>query len=304
MIPPPIFGKTFQCSGNDCLYRDHEGRRVVADIEGSGEFRVDCSNESQVTVFCDESLSHLLHGSFSQSLVVATTGQDPVVTTTGHPWEESGETKRDVHEGSGGVIAADGSPLFIDGDSRPLYWVPGQFPVPVWREVRGGVFDFVSAPFFEQGIDQWTIEDVSQEKDRAWKVQSLSQIVSLKSTFQDGSEWTAPCASHLNDASWNVTLPPHAIALRLEKLYDQFHGRQRVRVLLDGEAVGVWYQPEEDRLHRWGRSSYVQRLLPSFHPRTVRISLSPPAGVPLWSVAKMKVSVLLPKEKGHSPVYP
>jgi len=95
--------------------------------------------------------------------------------------------------------------------------------------------------------------------------------------------------SHLNEASFTVQTPTETEGLILVKIYDRFHGRQRARVLVDGTDTGIWYEPHQDRTHRWAWGYYgipKEHLKPN---ETQTITIDPPSGTPLWSVGRIEV---------------
>src|SRR5687767_1864515 len=59
----------YRFSGEDCLYRDHRGRRVIADLEGAGVFCIE-EAEPPVLTFADERQSDMFQGSYLENLTV------------------------------------------------------------------------------------------------------------------------------------------------------------------------------------------------------------------------------------------
>ncbi|MBL8087508.1 MAG: hypothetical protein JNM85_05475 [Chthonomonas sp.] len=91
---------------------------------------------------------------------------------------------------------------------------------------------------------------------------------------------------HLGRLEWVLEVPERCNGLRLARLYDRFHGRQRARVLIDGEEIAWWYEPEEDRIDRWAVSVLDVRCWLS---GPVNLTLDPPAGATLWDFAALAV---------------
>ena len=90
-----------------------------------------------------------------------------------------------------------------------------------------------------------------------------------------------------------MAIDPTNQGVILEKWFDQFHGRQRARVFVDGEWVGWWYEPRENRKNRWAVSRFGIPESFTSGKSMVRIRVEPPAGVPLWSVSRIDVICLV-----------
>lgn len=138
-------------------------------------------------------------------------------------------------------------------------------------------------------LDAFDFGDADALKARGFQVQNMSKLSRLSSTFSDGVAREGYVASHLNRATWRLAVPENCNGLILRKLYDRFHGRQRARVLIDGEFKGYWYEPKEDRVNRWGMSDFGLELSGPSRARTIEITIDPPPGTPLWSVSRVEV---------------
>lgn len=122
-----------------------------------------------------------------------------------------------------------------------------------------------------------------------FRVQNMSEVLSITSTFADGQNHESKVASHLNAASFRCFIPPSCNGLLLRKTYDRFHGRQRARVLVDGVPSGWWYEPVEDRNHRWGVGFFGIGEEFVRGKDQINITIDPPAGAPLWSFSRLEV---------------
>ena len=221
---PAAFRRAFEYASTDCLYRDHLGRRIVGDFEGTG-----------------------------------------VVTVAENVQIES--------DGRGSSPRFDQYVLAIADDGvETKFEVQSELP-DLNLEVRQ--------------IQSWGIEDAAELARIGFVVQNMSKLRVLASNFADGSPRLASVASHLNAASWTVPISPIAVGLRLRKVYDRFHGRQRARVLIDGQFATWWYEPEENRSARWAISEIGFTIEPGRD--SVTVTIDPPAGAPLWSVSEMTV---------------
>lgn len=280
----------FPFSAGSCLYRDHHGRRVVADAEGPGEFSIETA-DSRLLVIRDETAASEFQGRFDSSLTVI--GSEDArgtvwIARCHHPLE--GEPVRvDLPFRGSGWLLESGSVLEVDesGRSTPSR---GPFPLPFFRSIRGeGDALLVPSSSECRLLDAWDIGDAAALSSRSFRVKNMSEVFPLASTFDNGRRSEAMVASHLNTASWQVEVPERCRGLRLRRLYDRFHGRQRARVLVDGAFAGWWYEPLEDRQRRWGWSWFG---IPPELVRcgaTVELGIDPPAGTPLWSVSRMEV---------------
>lgn len=278
-------------SGNECLYTDHNGMRVVADIEGSGRFEIKGEVEIHIdgekgveAVFTEHLLVLAHHG--VECEVLALLGPDP---GKGRSVKVS-----DTVEGCGWVTAS-GAPLEIDSN-RVLVEPPSpHFPIPYFQSVKSdGEFRVCRDKGATTRVtDCFDTSDLAALKQRDWKVQNGSDLFDLKSLFSDGSEHEAMHMSHLNTASWTVKIPRENDGLVLRKLYDRFHGRQRARVLVDGRHAGWWYEPEQDRSARWAWATFGVPKELTHGKSEVRLSIDPPAGVPLWDVSRLEILAIL-----------
>lgn len=203
----------------------------------------------------------------------------------------SSQTGRSAHRGScsggGWVVGAEG-PLRVDG--RPEFAPRPSLsaPVPFLMLAEAESLEIAPRAFRARLIDRFAIDDEQALTARGFRVQNISDRTTLSSTFNDGTAHTAAVASHLNTAFWKLTIPAGTHAVLLAKTFDRFHGRQRARVLINGQHAGWWYDPFEDRTHRWGVSEF---MVPSAlcSEGEHEIAVDPVAGSPLWSVSAIEV---------------
>lgn len=283
--------REFLFEGDRALAVDPWGRRWLADVEGAGRFAIEA--ECSVDVSVDGRPSDLREGWFRDVLTVtaAQPGRSCVRTLTGiHSGEALPDDGAAVPDGAWrgrGWLVSARTLQSVDGRPSPLP-VPG-FPVPVFAEAvgEGMVIGAQAKPVSR--IDHFRIDDVAARKARDLKVQNLSDIGWLVAPDEFGDSREGPVASHLNTMSWSIEVPAAVTGLRIRKRYDRFHGRQRARVLVDGRPVGWWYEPVQDRVRRWASADFGFPIGCSREPRVVRISVDPPAGVPLWSVGELEV---------------
>lgn len=291
----------FRYLGTDRLYTDHQGRRVVVDVEGSGIARL---------ITCDPSVSLIRSGPegpefakvFANGLIVLAegSGEVSVQILKGRNEPVDGVTIEvcGFFKGCGWVVGAEAG-FSVDERHEPAPPASNEFPVPFFRGVSGlGQLTVALAPDRVcVRSDGLSIADEAALKSHDFKVQNMSRISTLDSCFSDGTPMTASIASHLNAASFTMATPPDNDGLILRKTYDRFHGRQRARVFVDGQFAGWWYEPGEDRGSRWHVSDFGVGAALTAGKSLVRITVEPPAGVPLWSVSTVELFAL----RAHQP---
>lgn len=297
LLDPAAQTSHFSFLGKECLYRDHRARRVLADAEGKGRFRLEAAPKG-TTIEVDGTACAATSGEFQNSIVVTSLeeGEASIRISIGAQFEFSKADLRtgSFFEGSGWIVGGTAG-VMVDSSHE---WSPepvAGFAVPFFEGFVGQAeVQFLTAQREKvRIIDQFRISDLNALREREWAVQNMSRLFELTSEFADGDPFEGVHASHLNAASWNMTIPKEAIGLILRKLYDRFHGRQRARVLLDGRAVGTWYCPLQDRTRRWAWSRFGFALDRVADSPTVRLTVDPPAGAPLWDVSEIQVLAIL-----------
>lgn len=286
---PQEVGRRF----NGHLYRDHNGASLVADVEGSGVYKV---HSAHAAVIVDEgqpfACGDFTDGSFSTSLVVLGEEADVSVLLGSAEWPSGGETLSLPVVGSGYLLQ--GEDVVID-QSIVSRSCPSGTALPFFNSLEGtgAVRVALTGGSRLVEVDRWQIDTAALQAERQFSSQNLSATSVLRSAFSSGEVFEGTVASHLNAVSWTVHLPAGAQGLRLRKTYDRFHGRQRARVLIDGRFAGWWYEPEEDREQRWGEAEFGVAAGLVEGKSVVRMTIDPPAGAPLWSVSEMKVFAVI-----------
>jgi hypothetical protein len=146
-----------------------------------------------------------------------------------------------------------------------------------------------------QLVDSFDFSDPAELKARSGSVKNASDTYQLDSSFSDGHRQIVQHRSHLNTAKWTCPIPPENQGIRIRKLYDRFHGRQRARMLIDGQLAGWWYEPEEDRSHRLAWATFGVEAGLTRGKSSLEISVDPPPASPLWDVSCYEVLALLPR---------
>jgi len=288
----------FRFFEEDRLYTDHEGRRVIVDVEGSGIMRLVASDPPVLTVRSDsEDLKFVPPFSDGAIVLAIGSGEVNVQVSKGRtePVEGGSIRFKGNFYGCGWVVAA--SDRFTVDDRHELAPMPtDHFPIPFFRHVKGlGTWSIIPAPSLICTLsDSFSIGDEEDLKAREFKVQNLSAVSHLDSEFSDGAPLVASVASHLNAATFRVAIPADNVGVILRKTYDRFHGRQRARVFVDGVFAGWWFEAGEDRKRRWHISDFGVEAALTDGKSTVEITIDPPAGVALWSVSRYEVFALRP----------
>lgn len=276
--------------GDECLYRDHHGRRVLADAEGSGEVAVKGSRFTVLTPTQEIEGSGEARLAFNEGILVVFDGSGRVqveVQKDAAPHTEPVEEVTGLAEGCGWFWP--GSGCYADG-SHGAY-LPG-VAYPFFRSVAGPASVLREDSVKCVVADAFDVSDEPALKERGWTVKNASELYGLDSTFPDGFPHTAEHLSHLNTAQWTSSIPGPNTGIRLRKLYDRFHGRQRARVMIDGRFAGWWYEPEEDRRHRWAWSEFGVDPTFTEGKSSVEITIDPPPASPLWDVSRYEVWAL------------
>jgi hypothetical protein len=288
----------FRYFGTDRLYTDHDGRRVIVDVEGFGIMRLVAAESPVLSVRWEGEPQEFTSDFTNGSIVLAIGSGDicvQVIKGRTEPAQGGSIRASGNYYGCGWVIGA--SSEFIVDDRHDFAPPPSeQFPVPFFRSIKGhGNWSIIPDASVTCGlVDSFSVHDDEALKARGFNVQNISRISTLESEFADGTKFTHPVASHLNACEFTAFIPADNEGLVIRKTYDRFHGRQRARVFVDGSFAGWWYEPGEDRVRRWHVSDFGIAAELTEGKSEVRIVVDPPAGVALWSIAKYDLFALRP----------
>lgn len=293
MIFPGTWGEWRTVKSGAVPARDHRGRAVYLDVEGRGV--VACAlpgvhlivdgwpAPAPKAAFAREAMAvgqalgdghvYACVGSFS----LPTEGVEPVAAT--NPC------------GAGWVVGS--SDRFeVDDRQEPQLDASADWPIPFWSHVKGEVQVIQTHPYRVVLLDRWTPDDLFA-KPRRIEVQNMSDIETLESTFANGAPRTAAVAYHLNAMHLTLEVPEGAVGLMLRRTGDRFFGRQRARVLINGEARAIWYDGWQDRARRWFVSTLPLPLDKPASSGSVRLSIDPPAGSPLFSFSELEAFAVM-----------
>jgi hypothetical protein len=195
--------------------------------------------------------------------------------------------------GRAGWALVGGTAFELDGSRERIIW-PGP---PIWMpfyDSAEGAKEVRSEPWRLQTVLALRPDDAEGLAAADWWARNSSRPEPLDSQFADGTPRIAMRAAHLNEAAFTAVLPHGAEGLRLRKIYDRFHGRQRARVLVDGAAAGWWHLPRQRRDRRWAAADFfIPRGLIAGR-KEVRIQIDPPASVPLWDWSELQAAAIMP----------
>lgn len=281
--------RRFAFADADALYRDHRGKRIVADWSGPGFVHVVRSDVAlQINGGrLDPGLFHR----FAEFAVISAEGNGDVdlSLSTSHSSTQysSGEALLEVH-GCGYVLSSDAG-FEVDGNGEQLFSIEG-VPVPFFQSVSS------ARPMKVAQSPNATMKSLlcgSIDEPDLWAavgttIRNSSSIGMLESEFENGRPARKPIASHLNEFEFTIDVGERCQGLRILKTYDRFHGRQRARVLIDGQYVGEWYEPVQNRIRRWGAGAFGFEFT-SPTSGELRLTIDPVAGSPLWSVSELQV---------------
>ena len=278
-------------SGNECLYRDIAGRRVVGDFEGHGSISVQSELDVQMNGLRIASQQVEFEG--GATLTTLDKGLVQVVMANDAPtldWANAVEMDS-VTSGCGWYVSHDPA-CHADSSHAPG---PVGIPLPFFEGLVGRAQVILEQSVQVQKIDSFNVWDELALKSRHWKVRNVSEVFALDSRFPDGTPFLGRHVSHLNTARWHVELPEGNLGIRIRKLYDRFHGRQRVRVMVDGAPAGWWYLPEEDRANRWAWASFGVDPALTYGKTVLEIAIDPPPASPLWDVSRYEILAIMPR---------
>lgn len=194
-------------------------------------------------------------------------------------------------DGMGWVLAEECS-IWLDGNPSPVT-VPehiGPLFLPFWNGFRCDKprpwirIPWSLAPLFD-----------SKDEERSLIFEKASAEETLTALDAAGRRRTDSSRSVLGRASFHIYVPTEADHLILRRSYDAFHGMQRARILVNGEMICWWHQPEESRESRWAQDDLILPVLQDDRGQKVEISIEPPAGAPLFSIARIECWATIPQ---------
>lgn len=265
------------------LYRNVQGKRVVCDLEGKGN--LNCLGS------VPEDL--LLRTEPSVEMTTESTALDWGWMAVRNIPDNSGCSSSITSSSDGfGWVTASDCLLELNNDSRRVSIAPnfGNLTLPFWN----GFTSDRPLPYSSFAAERLLLADFCPSDRQAadqhrFAVERASQVEKLEATNGRGEFISGLVFSHLNRASWDVTIPENGRILIIERTFDAFHGLQRARVFFDNEFVGWWHCIIQDRVNRWATDSCHLRLEHNHRGRKIRVTLDPPAGVPLFSLGCLRV---------------
>lgn len=285
----PAQARVFTWGERERLYQHTSGARVLADWDGPGRMEVFTSPED-TWIETEQGASPVAHSVFEvgEYAVVysAQAGPFHAIARSGAEAPEAGWEKSSTPlEGAGWVMS--GVPGLVV-DDKPVSLAAG-VPLPYWRSCRAADKMSVVAGQPLTLLDRFLISDPDALKERRWTAQNMSDTFPLASRDFLGEMLEGIHAAHLNVARWEMELPFCCSALLIRKIYDQFHGRQRARVMVNGDFAAWWYEPAEDREQRWASSQVVFSSPHLASPGPITLSIDPPSGTALWDVSQYEI---------------
>lgn len=292
MLAPTIQSelRRFAFKKNEALRRDAQGHRVVADVEGPAILTL-LHAETPVTHHSGErivpgqelSLGLDAYAEFlaeGEGMVETLVQRGPIPTAL-----PPGVEGTNFH-GVGWLTEWDGLAAVVPaGQLMPYRGRPMPFLLHAAAPDGGRAVMCDDVEMVH--VASLAPDEPDTLKAVGFSAKNLSAVETLKWRGGEDKPMTLAVASHLNQATFTVEAPPGCMGLLICQRYDRFHGVQRVRVLANGEFVGWWYEPVQNRDLRWGSKQFGIPLDGVGGP--VEITLDPPAGAPLWSFGPTKV---------------
>lgn len=265
------------------LYRTARGRRVVCDLEGYWHCQVFGRPPDDLAVAAEDCLL-ITTKSLSEDWGWAALRcrPEPALTFDGLGDSAAGQ----------GWVRAEDCTLELNNDLHPVK-IPiafGPVILPFWNGfLADKALQYVSLNSKMVELASFIPPTGEGSLEVNFKVQRASQVVVLEAGNGRGEIISAPVFSHLNRASFTLALPADTDTLVLQRRFDAFHGLQRARVFFDDAFMGWWHSPRQNRVNRWAVDSCHFKARPEQRDKTIRITLDPPAGVPLFSLSQIQV---------------
>lgn len=276
---------SFDFAAGDCLYKNHRGHRVLTDVEGRGSIRIFLpDHESLVNVEIDGSLVPFGMGEFRFERFVTVSSS------------EEGAFRSSVLVGAAGPFGSEllrscecsgwltGGSAVLDG---VLTTVGGmEYPAPFFFscDPLAGASGVFGPPYVASLLASASCRDLVGLAELGFVVQNQSKVNEVVPAVGDPFS----VVYQLNRSSFTVEVPPGTVGIRLVRVGDGFHGRQRARVFCNGKFVGWWYEPVQNRVARRQETSFSFEL-PVGCSGPVELVLDPPAGAPLWSFSSLEI---------------
>lgn len=161
----------------------------------------------------------------------------------------------------------------------------------------GGAVLYYSWPLRMEETDEFVLADHASRETHSANLRNVSEGEALVSEFE--GRWCATRVkdtvySSLGKTEFDLRIDPANQGVKLRRRFDHFHGRQRARVLVDGQLVGTWFTVEENTAHRWAERDFFLPERYTNGKSRIRITIDPPASSPLFSHARYWALCLLP----------
>lgn len=161
----------------------------------------------------------------------------------------------------------------------------------------GGVLYYYVGGARYQPTDEVSLSDPISRDAHNVKFAQVSEVQELVSRFEGrwvGTEVTGSGYSSLGPVEFDLEIDPDNVGVKLRRRFDQFHGRQRARVIVDGKPVGMWYIAEENTVNRWAERDFFIPASFTQGKSTIHITIDPPASSPLFSHSSYSAFSLVP----------
>ena len=179
-------------------------------------------------------------------------------------------------------------------------WPGINFVDGIRHSVEHGTENRVNYPYsgvsFFYATETWNCQETDRLELGDARLADLGSGEELTSAFE-GREYrqkvTLKHAGATNSLSFSVRLNPAAKGVFLRRVYDQASGRQRATILIDGQPLGDWYAPEQNKILRWAERDY---FVPGRFIRgksSVRVTLAPTPGHPPFDLSSLVVRCVL-----------
>jgi hypothetical protein len=145
--------------------------------------------------------------------------------------------------------------------------------------------------------DVLDVGDSASEQAHEYRSSRPGEVETLTSVFEgdfDEREWTETFRATKAAVQFEVDLASpigEGTGVTLRRLSDQEESGQAARVIVDGEAVGVWRQPLGNAHQRWLEDDFRLPESATAGKEAISVRLEPLDGAPAWHAARYEVLV-------------
>jgi hypothetical protein len=141
------------------------------------------------------------------------------------------------------------------------------------------------------------VGDPASEQAHDYQSAEPGPVDTLTSVFEgdfDEREWTETLRATKAPVEFEMDIAPsfgEGAGVTLRRMSDQEKSGQAARVIVDGEAVGVWCQPLGNTHQRWLEDDFRLSAEATAGKESISVRLEPLDGAPAWHAARYEALV-------------